>query len=116
MTAILYRRTPVEEKQMNTLKAVVCALGLSVVVAAGSACGSDPLKKLEEFTDQMCACKDQACVDKVNKDMTEWMKANADKAKDPNEGDREKASKIMERMMNCAKEAAGGSGDKAKSE
>ncbi len=99
---------------MNTLKAVVCALSLGAFAVAGSACGGDPLKKLEEFTEQICECKDQACVDKVNKDMTEWMKANADKAKEPSDSDKKKAGEIMERMMKCAKDAVAKGADDSK--
>ena len=97
---------------MKSLKAAVCALGLGAIVVAGTACGGDPMKKLEEFTDQICECEDQACIDKVNKEMTEWMKANADKAKEPSDSDKETATKLMARMMKCAKAAAAGGADK----
>jgi len=98
---------------MKSLKAIVCAMSIGAALLVSTGCGGDPLAKLEEFTDKICECKDKACVDKVNKEMTEWMKANADKAKEPSDSDKEKATKIMARMMECSKKAMTGGGDKA---
>ncbi len=30
------------------------------------------IRKIDQFTDQMCACKDKACAEKVNDAMTRW--------------------------------------------
>lgn len=49
---------------------------VSIVLAlAAAACGGDKPaleKKLEQFKQQVCACKDEACADAVNKQVTEY--------------------------------------------
>ena len=96
---------------MNTLKMIVCGVGLGALLVAGGACGGDPLKKMEEFADRMCECKDQACVKTVNTDMMDWMKANVDKARAPSDSDKQKAQELMERMMKCSNEASMAGGE-----
>ena len=56
---------------------------MTVALALGpTACkkkGGDAIAKMTEFKDQMCACKDKACADKVNEEYAKWA-ADAAKA------------------------------------
>lgn len=48
---------------MKNLKNAMLALGLTSMFGLG-ACGGD-LAKVEDLVNEMCACKDKACYDKV---------------------------------------------------
>lgn len=60
--------------------------------------------KLAKMKDAMCACKDAACVDAVQKDYADFMKALADKYKDENQPD-EAMMKLGEDMAKCMSKA-----------
>ncbi len=69
--------------------------------AAGAA-----VAKMEEFQTQMCTCKDKACADKVNEDMTKWgteMARNAGAARDerPDPDLARKSADIMTKYTEC---------------
>ena len=53
------------------------------------------LRKMDEFADQTCACKDSACADHVEKKMMEWAMANIDELKDlkPTKAEEEEADR-----------------------
>ncbi|MCP4449294.1 MAG: hypothetical protein GY811_28770 [Myxococcales bacterium] len=51
---------------MKNFKTMTLALGLSSMFALG-ACGGGDLDEAKKFADELCACKDAACVEKVNK-------------------------------------------------
>lgn len=80
---------------------------LSVSVAFGlTACGSkggDALKKLEEFKNKVCECKDKDCAEKVTKEMAEWGEKNKDSMKDsaPDKEMLEKGAEITKQMTEC---------------
>jgi len=65
----------------------------------------DPISKMEFFEKQMCDCKDKACADKVNEDMTRWgteMARSAsydDERPDPDMAKR--AADIMTKYTEC---------------
>lgn len=101
---------------MRSVRNVLLSLGLGALVFSSVGCGGDPLVKMEEFADKMCKCEDAACVKTVNSEMMDWMKANADRAKEPSEADKAKVGEIMKRMIKCSKEASGGAaaGDEKK--
>jgi hypothetical protein len=74
-------------------------------LASGSAAG-EAVKMMESFQTQMCSCKDKACADKVNEDMTKWgteMAKNAgayyDERPDPDLA--KKSADIMTKYTEC---------------
>ena len=101
---------------MRSIRNVLLSVGLGALLAASAGCGGDPLKKMDEFAEKMCKCEDAACVKTVNSEMMEWMKANADRAKEPSEADKAKVGEIMKRMVTCSKEATAGKASGAKNE
>ncbi len=72
----------------------------------GGAAG-EAVAKMEGFQKSMCDCKDKACADKVNEDMSKWgteMSKNAGAAKADDKPDPELAKKsadIMTKYTEC---------------
>jgi len=97
------------------MKKILIALG-SMALLAGSGCGGggadELLGKMEGFKNKVCACKDKACVDNVQKEMMEWAMKNMDKYKDTEKkataAQKEKAEKIEDEMEKCVEKASGG--------
>jgi succinate dehydrogenase/fumarate reductase flavoprotein subunit len=75
------------------------------LVACGKSAGDEALNKMEGFKNDMCACKDKACAEKVTKDMMDWMekfaKDNKDLDKKGSKEQEEKAEKISKEMQDC---------------
>lgn len=75
------------------------ALGLTSIFALG-ACGNDSLDKAKKFADDLCACKDAECVQKVNE--------KAEKALDDKEMEKlakenpKEMEKLMGKIMECS--------------
>ncbi|HVK85598.1 MAG TPA: hypothetical protein VM513_15870 [Kofleriaceae bacterium] len=94
---------------MKTTVAMVCVLA----AAACSKGGIDgALDKMESFKTQMCACKDVACVDKVDSDMEKWMDSNKDlKGKEPSKAQEERGDKIFDAMRECKDKVKGAAGE-----
>jgi phage shock protein A len=63
-------------------------------------CSSEANKKLDEFADRACACKDAECAKKVEEDFTKWLSSNTDA-----KGDEDKAKKSAARMATCIAKA-----------
>jgi hypothetical protein len=65
---------------------------------AGSILGA-----MRGFKDKVCACRDKACVENVEKEMMEWAMKNMDKMKDvkPTKAQDEAADKIEDEMDKC---------------
>ena len=64
----------------------------------------DALAMMEKFSKQMCDCKDKACADKVNEDMTKWgtemaKTASYDERPDPDMAKR--SADIMTKYVDC---------------
>ena len=77
---------------------------------------AEEMKKMSEFRDQMCACKDSACAQKVSDVMTQWAQDQAkDNAEPPKmtEEDTKKFTQIGEDMGKCMQKAMGGGGEMA---
>jgi hypothetical protein len=71
--------------------------------------GNDAMAKMESFQKQMCECKDKACADKVQDEMTKWA-ADAAKMAKPDESDPEMAKKsgeVMAKYTECMTKASG---------
>ncbi|MFN0251276.1 MAG: hypothetical protein ACKV2T_30655 [Kofleriaceae bacterium] len=79
--------------------------------------------KMSELKDQMCACKDKACADKVQESMTKWtteMAGKADKNAKMDEASTKKMAELglaygecMTKAMMPAADPAGGGGGSA---
>jgi hypothetical protein len=68
------------------------------------------MKAMERFGDEMCACKDTACAQKVSDEMTKWSQEEAkDQKESPKmtEDDIKRATAIGERMGKCMQTAMG---------
>jgi len=100
---------------MKTMLMVIAAAGLMF------ACGkSDIVKEAGKFRDRMCACKDNTCMDKVEKDRIAWFKGKGKKASDD---DKKAMQPIVNEYRKCIsklvkadmakKKGAKGKGDKA---
>lgn len=76
----------------------ISALILGSLFALG--CSSSANKKLDEFADKACACKDADCAKKVEEDFSKWLEANKDAT-----GNEEEAKKSATRMMTCIMKA-----------
>jgi hypothetical protein len=85
---------------MSRLSLVLCML---VAVAGCKDKWDKALAETEAFKDRMCACKDQACVDAVNKDVDEWTEALKAKIKEDKPPDKvmEEGRKIKKEMREC---------------
>jgi hypothetical protein len=62
---------------------LVFVAALSLVTVTGckkKGGGGEALAKLEGFSKSMCECKDKACADKVQADMTKWSEEQAKQA------------------------------------
>jgi hypothetical protein len=99
---------------MKGIKVFLLSLGLGAFLVASSGCGSKVVKEFEKIKDEMCACKDKDCAEKVNKKFEDWLKKN-EKAKG-SKGQQEKAKKVAEDYTKCMMTAMAGKagGDAAK--
>jgi hypothetical protein len=88
-------------------------IGMAIAIGAlglMAACGGGDKGKMKKMKDAMCACKDAACVDKVQKDYADFMKSMEEKYKGDKKPD-EDMMKIGEDMAKCMSDAmAGGAG------
>ncbi|MEO8844370.1 MAG: hypothetical protein ABI704_22490 [Kofleriaceae bacterium] len=74
----------------------------------------EAMKKLTEFKDQICACTDSACAQRVSDGMTSWGQDQARENHEPakmNEEETKKVTQIGEQMGKCMQKAMGGGGD-----
>jgi hypothetical protein len=80
----------------------------SVEKAAGAEAAAASMKKMTDFKDQMCACKDTACATKVSDDMTKW---GAEQAKEMgaaaamSDDDTKKMTQVAQDMGACMQKA-----------
>src|SRR5689334_8945334 len=94
---------------MNKLTfALVAALSLATFGCKkkGGRAAAEALAKMEGFSKSMCECKDKACADKVNEEMTKWgteMAKNAGAAKDekPDPELAKKTADVMGKYTEC---------------
>lgn len=97
------------------MKAAKLTIGLLFGAAALIACdsgGAEYVKKMEEFAEKACACKDTDCSTKVSKEQADWLTANTEKASKLSADDAEKIGAAGTKMADCitkqATAAAGG--------
>lgn len=72
----------------------ISALILGMLFVVG--CSSEANKKLDEFANRACACKDAKCGQEVMGDFLKWAQENKDAR-----GDEGKAEKSMKKMQDC---------------
>src|SRR4051794_19776470 len=95
----MFYNPPQGDISMNKLMIVsVAALSLLSVAGCKKKGGSDVIAKMEGFSKSMCECKDKACADKVNADMTAWGTEMAKTAGKDEKPDPEMAKKSADVM------------------
>lgn len=71
---------------------------------------SEAMRKMHEFADKMCACKDAKCAQVVSDEMTKWSQEMAQQMKEPpkmSEAEVKEATELGERMGKCMQQAMG---------
>lgn len=79
----------------------------------GRAQAGRALEAMERFRDQLCACKDPACVQRVSDEMTRWSQEMSRTQRNPpkmSDQDVERATAIGEKMGQCMQAAMGAGG------
>ncbi len=97
---------------MNTPK-LTQILGAAIVCAflsLSTACGSGGMiADAEKIADEMCACKDAACLEEVGKKASKMQEKYKDmKDKKPSEDDMKKLMAVAEKMQKCTAKIVGG--------
>ena len=59
-------------KIMLALLAALSIVSFAGCKKKGGGAAAEAMAKMEGFSKEMCECKDKACVDKVNENMTKW--------------------------------------------
>lgn len=72
--------------------------------------GGEYVKKMEEFAEQACACKDAACATKVSQEQADWLTKNAQTAAKLDAKDAEKIGAATTKMTGCVTKVATGGG------
>ncbi|HZI44972.1 MAG TPA: hypothetical protein VFD53_07125 [Ilumatobacter sp.] len=88
-------------------RTLVLLVAAFVPLACDSA-GADYVKKVEEFADQACACKDAACATKVSQEQADWLSKNAATASKLSADDAEKIGAATTKMTECVTKTATG--------
>ncbi len=97
----------------NLTIAFLAAASLLTVGACkkkGGGGAGEAMAKMEEFSNEMCKCKDKACADKVQEGMTKWstdMAAKGGEKKDekPDEAAMKKMTEIGQKYAECMTKA-----------
>jgi hypothetical protein len=122
---MFYNRSSQGDTSMNKLMiGFVAALSLASFGCKKKGGAGEAVAKMEEFQKKMCDCKDKACADKVNEEMTKW---GTEMAKSAGKGDEKpdpeiakKSADIMTKYTECMTKlmmaGAGGGGSAAKEE
>lgn len=116
VTSASLRLYPYETTTMTLSKFSLFALACSFSLAACDSGGGEYVKKMEEFAEQACACKDAECTTKVAKEQADWLSANAEKAAKLSPDDAGKVTAAGTKLAECttkiATEAAGAAAPK----
>ena len=101
---------------MKKIKALLFSFGLAGLLLGAAACGSDPVKDMEGIANEMCACKDAACI----KGIEEKLNKLGEKYKDTKDISADDQKKLMGLAMKAAEcgqkimQAEGGAGGEEK--
>lgn len=91
---------------MTLAKFPLFALACTFTLTACDSGGAEYVKKMEEFAEQACACKDAECTTKVAKEQADWLSANAEKAAKLEAEDAEKVTAAGTKMAECTTKIA----------
>jgi hypothetical protein len=73
---------------------------------------ADAIAKMQELTDEMCACTDRACADAVTAKMTQWSsemaQAHGEDELKPSDEDVKEMTAVAERLGKCMMTAMSG--------
>lgn len=74
-----------------------------LVVACKQHDTTNMLESLDSFSQAMCACKDKACADKVNADMTRWSQemVRSRERQNPDPDVAKESANIMTKYVEC---------------
>lgn len=106
MMSLRIRTITVIEESTFMKKHVVSGIALAFLVGL-SGCKDDLTKQMEGFKDEMCACKDKACAEKVAEKMGKWATENAEKVGKDTKPTPEQ-EKLGTEMTQCMTKAMGG--------
>ncbi len=96
---------------MKNLKAIVTSFGLAGLLFGATACGGDMISDMEKLVDEMCACKDAACLEKVEKKGEELSKKYKDaKGKPPSAEEQKKLMALGMKAIECSEKIKGAGG------
>jgi len=88
---------------MKSCRVLMLSFGLVAVATLGLGCkGGEMLKAQEGFANKVCACKDIACVRKVQKEQEAWVKKHGEAAVG-NEEMAKKMNAVNKKMTDCIK-------------
>jgi hypothetical protein len=91
---------------MKLIHTTLLALALPLVACDSG--GAEYVKKMEEFAEKACACKDAACATKVTQEQADWLSKNAETAAKLDTDDGEKITAAATKMTDCVTKAASG--------
>jgi hypothetical protein len=92
---------------MNRILAILVAATALPTLACDSG-GGEYVKKMEEFAEKACACKDTDCVTELSKEQADWLTKNAETASKLNAKDAEKIGAATTKMSECMTKIATG--------
>jgi hypothetical protein len=87
------------------------SLSFGLVLLGASACGSEVVKKVEEFSDRACACADATCARTVHQEFMKFIEDNSEKK--GSDSEKKKVEAASERMRKCIMEKTKGSTEPA---
>src|SRR5258705_2869648 len=88
-----------QSSMTKLLIALMATMSMIAIAGCKKKSGADgSIAKLEGFEKQMCACKDKACADRVQDEMTKWGADNMKAAKPDDKPDPDLAKKSQDIM------------------
>ena len=90
---------------MNAFRPLALGLLLIPSFACDSA-GAEYVKKMEEFSEKACACKDTDCATKVTTEQADWLSKNDEAAAKLEADDAEKITAATSKMTECVTKLA----------
>jgi hypothetical protein len=95
------------------LKAIVMCLSLAGLMLGGAACGGDDIvDDAQKLADEVCACKDVACLEKAEA-KGEEMKKKYQKSDKPSDEVMKKLMEIGKKVNECENRIKGQAGGEA---
>ncbi len=92
---------------MKVLRPLALGLFFVPTLACDNA-GAEYVKKMEEFSEKACACKDTDCATKVTTEQADWLSKNAETAAKLKPEDAEKITAATTKMGECVTKLATG--------